>query len=53
MCDGGMLRMNNGGHENLKNKTTKRSSVLELVEIRKEVGMYLKRLFAKRLARAR
>ena len=53
MRDGGMLGMNNWNHENLKNRTTKRSAVLHWLEIRVEVGIYLKRLFAKRLARAR
>ena len=53
MCDGRMLGMNNWNHENLKNRTTKRSAVLHWLEIRVEVGIYLKRLFAKRLARAR
>ena len=53
MRDGGMLGMNSWNHENLKKIERQNAVLCALVEIREEVGIYLKRLFAKRLARAR
>ncbi len=53
MRDGGMLGMNSWNHENLKKIERQNTVLFALVEIRKEVGIYLKRPFAKGLARAR
>ncbi len=53
MRDGGMLGMNSWNHENLKKIERQNAVLLHWLKIRVEVGIYLKRPFAKGLARAR